>query len=114
MICWNTKQSAIALRYYASTKLCLACYHKAETLLLLKREWSCRVCQKVHDRDINAAMNLLNLSIESSLGIDTCKDTSIREVLRYSSYVSLKQEVTDRYLPISYRTVTILACQKFI
>ena len=47
-------------RNYASTKLCSHCKTKNPLLTLSDREWICPKCRTKHDRDANAATNLLN------------------------------------------------------
>jgi putative transposase len=47
-------------RFFPSSKLCSDCGHKLEKLDLSQREWICPKCGVVHDRDENAAINLLN------------------------------------------------------
>jgi len=48
-------------RWYPSSKTCSSCGHKLETLDLGTREWTCPSCGTVHDRDLNAAMNILHV-----------------------------------------------------
>jgi putative transposase len=43
-----------------TTSVCFDCGHKLEKKLTLKqREWNCPVCGCIHDRDVNAAKNIL-------------------------------------------------------
>ena len=46
-------------RFYPSSKLCHECGWKYEELKLSEREWTCRGCGTHHDRDVNAALNVL-------------------------------------------------------
>ena len=46
-------------RFYPSSKLCHDCGHKYKGLRLSEREWTCRNCGTRHDRDVNAAKNIL-------------------------------------------------------
>lgn len=48
----------IANRWFPSSKTCSACSHVLDTLPLHRREWTCPSCGVVHDRDVNAAINL--------------------------------------------------------
>jgi putative transposase len=48
--------------FFPSSKLCSACGYKLETLDLKVREWTCPSCGVLHDRDVNAAVNLRNLA----------------------------------------------------
>lgn len=57
----------VADRWYPSSKLCSGCGYKLETLPLSVREWSCPVCQARHDRDVNAAINLKNMAVSSTV-----------------------------------------------
>ena len=58
---WYAKQVATVDRFYPSSQLCSACGAKWRgTKDLAVREWICPACGAVHDRDINAAKNILN------------------------------------------------------
>lgn len=46
-------------RFYPSSKLCHECGWKYKELKLSEREWTCRNCGTRHDRDVNAAKNIL-------------------------------------------------------
>lgn len=46
-------------RWLPSSKACNACGHVLDDLPLHVRQWACPVCQAVHDRDQNAAKNIL-------------------------------------------------------
>jgi putative transposase len=46
-------------RWYPSSKTCSACGHLLAELSLSTRQWTCPSCGTRHDRDINAARNIL-------------------------------------------------------
>ncbi|EKD89713.1 MAG: hypothetical protein ACD_33C00002G0005 [uncultured bacterium] len=49
--------------FFPSTQLCSTCFKKSEIKLELKdRLWKCSNCNSIHDRDLNAAINLRNLA----------------------------------------------------
>jgi putative transposase len=62
MLKYKTKKFGSTLfevnRYFASSKQCCICNYKLEELPLNIREWTCPNCLTLHDRDINAAINL--------------------------------------------------------
>lgn len=61
---WYGREIIIAPTYYASSQLCSSCgYKNKETKDLAVRNWICPECGVEHDRDINAAKNLLRLAI---------------------------------------------------
>ena len=55
----NGKQVVFIDRFYPSSKGCSVCGYKKQDLRLSDREWVCPQCGTKHDRDINAAMNIL-------------------------------------------------------
>ena len=46
-------------RFYPSSRLCHDCGYKYAGLRLSEREWVCESCGVSHDRDVNAALNIL-------------------------------------------------------
>ena len=59
---WYGRELIIAPSNYASSQLCSDCGHKNSLVKNLKvRDWICPNCGVSHDRDVNAAKNLLKL-----------------------------------------------------
>lgn len=58
---WNNRQYIKVNRYFASSQICNYCgYVNKNTKDLSVRKWTCPKCGAVHDRDVNAAINILN------------------------------------------------------
>lgn len=53
-------------RFYPSSRLCNGCGHKYAGLRLSEREWVCESCGALHDRDVNAALNILGEALRLS------------------------------------------------
>ena len=67
-------QIVVADRWFPSSKTCSACGTVLEELSLSVREWTCPDCGAVHDRDVNAAINLKNLA--GSSPVSACRPGS--------------------------------------
>ncbi|MBU0495600.1 MAG: transposase, partial [Chloroflexi bacterium] len=59
---WSGGTVLNADRFFPSSKLCSACGEKNQALSLSDRQWVCLECGTVHDRDVNAAVNLLQIT----------------------------------------------------
>ena len=58
---WNNRNYIKIGRFTKSSQPCSVCgYINTETKDLSVREWTCPQCGTVHDRDVNAAINILN------------------------------------------------------
>lgn len=58
-------------RWYPSTKRCSDCGHTVASLALSVREWACPECGSIHDRDVNAARNVL----AAGLAVSVCGES---------------------------------------
>jgi len=56
---WYGRTVVAVDRWFPSSKTCSRCGHLLDTLPLGVREWTCSGCGEVHDRDVNAARNIL-------------------------------------------------------
>jgi len=60
-------QVLVVDRWYASSKTCSRCGHKLDVLALGTCQWTCPACGTLHDRDVNAAINLRNMAVSSTV-----------------------------------------------
>jgi len=67
---WRDKILIAVDRWYPSSKTCSKCRHRLDELRLDVRSWTCPKCKAIHDRDINAARNVLTEGLRQLAGRD--------------------------------------------
>ena len=67
---WAGRVIVAVDRWYPSSKTCSCCHRILDQLLLNERAWICPKCSSHHDRDINAARNLLAEGLRQLAGRD--------------------------------------------
>jgi putative transposase len=60
-------QVVVADRWYPNSKTCSGCGHVLDALPLAQRSWTCPDCGAMHDRDVNAAVNLMYMAVSSTV-----------------------------------------------
>lgn len=92
----------VADRWFASSKICSVCAVKQNKMPLAVRQWTCPDCGTIHDRDVNAARNLLALGVAalsrstaSSAECEACGEegAGLRRKTK-TKPASMKQEVS--------------------
>jgi putative transposase len=76
-------------RWFPSSKRCGNCGHIVNKMPLDKREWNCPKCQMNHDRDINAAVNIL----AAGLAVSVCGATVRPEESKSRKAGAMKQKL---------------------
>jgi len=90
---YNNKQLIQINRYYPSSKTCSGCDSINNRLLLKHREWACKNCGEIHDRDVNAAKNILKQGIISLGSNDHTRGAKIRLKTVKSKAQALKRGI---------------------
>ena len=75
-------------RFYPSSKRCSCCGHVLDRLPLGVRHWTCPACAAEHDRDVNAARNIL----AAGLAVTACGPDVRQRILQTMLQLGLKQE----------------------
>ena len=70
---WYGKTIQKIDRFYPSSQICSYCGYKSGKKPLYIREWTCSECGTHHDRDVNAAKNILQEG-KRLLAASTCRD----------------------------------------
>ena len=89
-------QVVVADRFYPSSKTCSVCGYKLESLPLSVRKWKCPCCGTEHDRDLNAAINLKNMAVSSTVTACGEEGSGSSRMTRVKPS-SEKQEASSRF-----------------
>ena len=87
---WYNRQVIQIDRFYPSSKTCSHCYHLMSSMDLSIREWVCPSCGTHHDRDVNAAKNILRQGLNIMSGLGTKSDTKQKRMEASGSKQSLR------------------------
>jgi len=86
----------VADRWFASSKTCSACGSVQEAMPLSVRQWICPDCGTRHDRDLNAAINLKNMAVSST--VTACGEEGAGRARKSAvKPASVKQEASSRF-----------------
>ncbi len=89
---WYGSELVVVPRAFPSSKMCSRCGHRKKELSLSEREYECEQCGLVIDRDLNAALNLVAVSLpetENACGEEVRLLTDSQNLQRAAS---MKQE----------------------
>lgn len=85
---WYGRELIIINQWYPSSKTCSSCGSIQTKMPLSVREWTCPDCGLVHDRDVNAAKNILAVGTT----VSACGDSVRPKVHKELAATSVKQE----------------------
>lgn len=93
---WYGSELMVADRFFPSSRLCGHCGCINSELKVSDREWTCD-CGAIHDRDLNAAINLRNLASKTT--VSSAESHACGEDIRPTAVLlaaSLKQEPSTK------------------
>lgn len=89
---WYGSQLVVAPRIFPSSKMCSRCGHRKKELSLSEREYVCEQCGVRIDRDLNAALNLVAVSLPETENACGEEIRLLTDSLNLQRAASMKQE----------------------
>jgi len=89
---WYGRELIVIDRWYPSSKTCSECGHLLASLSLSVKKWTCPGCGAIHDRDVNAARNIL----AAGLAVSACGAGVRPKRVKPQRQLALKQESLAR------------------
>ena len=79
---WYGKTLLRIGRFEPSSKICSVCGSINHDLKLSDREWTCAGCGTLHDRDVNASINIKKFALQAQnlIGVVAPGDTGVEPV----------------------------------
>ena len=108
---WYGKSFVRIDRFYPSSQICSSCGHKDGKKALDVREWACSNCGVEHDRDLNAAANVLlkgysdltGLSVNDSSAelVDYKRGEEVRLGEKIDAHLATSVKRLDKFVDLS-------------
>ncbi|MGW7521563.1 RNA-guided endonuclease InsQ/TnpB family protein [Streptomyces sp. NPDC054796] len=89
---WYGRDVVVVDRFFPSSRLCSTCGTLQDTMPLHVRTWTCQGCGTTHDRDVNAAKNLL----AAGRAVEACGAGVRPQRSSPGGQSAMKQEVSRR------------------
>jgi len=83
---WYGKNIKMIGRFDPSSKTCFSCGAINKDLQLKDREWCCKECGSIHDRDVNAAINIKTFGLRNRPGGTQSKELSYACAVEATSF----------------------------
>ena len=109
---WHGSTVVAADRFYPSSKTCSTCSEINEDLKFNTRIWTCMSCGSVHDRDLNAAINLARFAESSAVAV--CGAGSAGAVFEVALTTCSESETSQCIKGIAPRTVVAQLVHGFL
>jgi len=92
---WYGKQVIKIDRWYPSSKTCNECDYIIDKLPLNVRKWKCPKCGIDHDRDVNAAKNILRQGLSNVYSPERCFTNVEMEALNGDSNIIVETTINE-------------------